>query len=1419
MEMESDSNSVKNDKTLTKVDFKPRKCDTDKSDSDKVKSDAFQLEIDSTQMKMDSCPSNRNSMSVIQFSPKQFSDVETSDGSSTNHTINDIYDNMIHTKVLHGSPIYSDDLSISASPKSNNSGRMSTPSSFQSPAGENISIEIPRLKNIERENLPLLVDVTKSAVQREYQYPRICDMTNRGSVELNDSSWKSVSPGYCENYRDTGTATLIRNPDTDTAVSFTRKSLNPSVGNKDKKDGPLNSDQLLERLRETGESTSIRSDSLDDSINSVAHNMLKPEYSSPLNGSEPSISEGFNRFVDIEKEKSDICDAKFIQTSTFSTALPNTPVNDPGPDSGGMMNNLSFKESTQDLDEQVTHLSGKSPSPIRHTNSNGSGAQFFSYDNHNQFKNDGSFTHDNCQIEKMDSEILNQSLIGSNLGTNKSDLPVNERSPSPLSDDELNERGKHNTNPVLQTEMIDKVSKFYEYLENESVRDGQNPEDAISAISVQAIPLQISADNALRFGTFEGNQGKVSSPSVLETPNPVIKGSEAIVYQTTSDCTTMHAPDMLQKVDVFIQPDEKSLNMDESFNSVDSPGVDETKAVLDSVASDIPGVPVSSSSPIEVTDGKNDSNHPVEEVDVPDMDLPKVFSDNIKDISSEPVQKQEVGFGTTTESFQYSNPVINDGDSDLPDMNNYPETTPAVKTDEMGVDTSNGTLVKGNDKDIACSLANDASEDVEVISISDSSTGELLDDAVQFVCEIKSESVKNTSKLRTRRKFKRSNKRDFDAQNSTDSYASTQGTMRGSKKPTAIKAMDSLKRKRVDTPNLLFDRQVKRSNCPSDDGDSVNTKNPSDDQFGGALNCKFDLSESSNVSSTLASIENPSALETSEIPSSIDTISSEKSLASQLKMNMSSSDALIGTKRFQDGVPLSVKKVQYPDQSEIQAEKVRPVSLRKGGHSRSASVVCDQNVGKSQQVGKVKSEASKSFDLPCSKDSSCLISASASVSDILQKAQYSSDIVKKASGQNTASSQENNFNDEQRPLSSTPSVNNDGKYIPTYYKSEKLEDNRVLNQLSSNTISSDRLKSEISDELSVRTSHTSSNEYWKPLSNEESTEVPIEEEEKTISSTKDFDEFVDMFENGKLLKRVITKGDVNLKPPEYGQLAKVDLLCYTSEGDLVDHYTGDVVVGEFDIPYGVDFCLQTMRPGSEAYLKVDSRYAYRDYEWKIKDVIIPPKSDLEYHIKLIDVRDFPSCDYFQHKDIIRICEYKKFIGNNYAKAGDYGTAAKCYRHFLSHIQGVSGVDDMITAVTNNLAMCYIKEKQYSDAKVLLDDVLRQDGQNTKALMRMSHCLEALGDLREALIYAGKAHELCPDEHTERVLKSIKQKLLKHQVELSKFSRRMFNNETTQSADVPKRKTSVYGIFTWKGALVLSVIIGAGVMLFAKFRGR
>ncbi|XP_036332748.1 peptidyl-prolyl cis-trans isomerase FKBP8 [Rhagoletis pomonella] len=273
------------------------------------------------------------------------------------------------------------------------------------------------------------------------------------------------------------------------------------------------------------------------------------------------------------------------------------------------------------------------------------------------------------------------------------------------------------------------------------------------------------------------------------------------------------------------------------------------------------------------------------------------------------------------------------------------------------------------------------------------------------------------------------------------------------------------------------------------------------------------------------------------------------------------------------------------------------------------------------------------------------------------------------------------------------------------------------------------------------------------------------------------DESCDVLGNGQLVKRVLKQSTTG-KRPTRGDLVTVSFTGKLPDGTVVEQKKNfQMHVGDFEVVQGLDMAIPLMSVGEVAEIRIDTRFAYGSLGFKNENnesASVPADANLIYEVHLLDSKGEDFSDLKSYEVRRKYGTSKKERANFWYNRNEFNTAIQLYRRALEYLDDRDGDPDSAfdkedlelsnsdlqtlledrLIVYNNLAMAQIKISAFDAALKSVENVLRCQPNNSKALYRKGRILEGKGDTKGAISLLQKAATLEPDS------KAIQQDLAK-----------------------------------------------------------
>uniref|UniRef100_A0AAY4AA54 peptidylprolyl isomerase n=1 Tax=Denticeps clupeoides TaxID=299321 RepID=A0AAY4AA54_9TELE len=216
----------------------------------------------------------------------------------------------------------------------------------------------------------------------------------------------------------------------------------------------------------------------------------------------------------------------------------------------------------------------------------------------------------------------------------------------------------------------------------------------------------------------------------------------------------------------------------------------------------------------------------------------------------------------------------------------------------------------------------------------------------------------------------------------------------------------------------------------------------------------------------------------------------------------------------------------------------------------------------------------------------------------------------------------------------------------------------------------------------------------------------------------------ELTEDGGIVRRIKVKGE-GYNNPNDGATVHV-FLEGRCGGRIFESRDVHFVVGESEdanVPLGVDRAMEKMQKGECCLLYLNSKYGFGK-EGK-PEYNIRPNSDLEYEVTL---KDFVKAKESWEMDLNEKLEQSlvvKHKGTQFFKANRYHQAVIQYQRIVSWLEMECGVgkdqqqtiQHHLMVAQLNLALCYLRMREFSHVVDNCNKVIELDADNEKALFR------------------------------------------------------------------------------------------------------
>ncbi|XP_077017695.1 peptidyl-prolyl cis-trans isomerase FKBP5 [Tamandua tetradactyla] len=281
----------------------------------------------------------------------------------------------------------------------------------------------------------------------------------------------------------------------------------------------------------------------------------------------------------------------------------------------------------------------------------------------------------------------------------------------------------------------------------------------------------------------------------------------------------------------------------------------------------------------------------------------------------------------------------------------------------------------------------------------------------------------------------------------------------------------------------------------------------------------------------------------------------------------------------------------------------------------------------------------------------------------------------------------------------------------------------------------------------------------------------------------------DLFEDGGIIRRIKQKGEGYSNPNE-GAKVEIHLEAYCG-GRMFDCRDVVFIVGEgedHDIPLGIDRALERMQREEQCILHLRPRYGFGE-AGKPK-FGIEPNAELTYEVTLKSFEKAKESWEMDTKEKLEKAAIVKEKGTIYFKGGKYVQAAIQYGKIVSWLEMEYGLSEkeskasesFLLAAFLNLAMCYLKLREYTKAVECCDKALVLDSANEKGLYRRGEAQLLMNEFDSAREDFEKVLEVNPQNKAARMqISTCQKKAREHNERDRKIYANMFKKFAEQDA--------------------------------------
>ncbi|CAJ1050663.1 peptidyl-prolyl cis-trans isomerase FKBP5 [Xyrichtys novacula] len=263
-------------------------------------------------------------------------------------------------------------------------------------------------------------------------------------------------------------------------------------------------------------------------------------------------------------------------------------------------------------------------------------------------------------------------------------------------------------------------------------------------------------------------------------------------------------------------------------------------------------------------------------------------------------------------------------------------------------------------------------------------------------------------------------------------------------------------------------------------------------------------------------------------------------------------------------------------------------------------------------------------------------------------------------------------------------------------------------------------------------------------------------------------------DDGGILRRIKVKGEGYTNPNDG---ASVDVhLEGRCGGRLFDCRDVSFIVGEAEdkgVPLGVDRAMDKMQKGECCVLYLQPKYAFGS-EGK-PEYKIGPDQEIVYEVTLKEFKRVKESWEMDLNEKLNLALGVKHKGNYYFKAGRYHQAVIQYQRIVSWLEMECGtgieqqkrIQDFVLTSHLNLALCYLRIKEFSQVVENCNKVIELDENNEKALYRRGEARLLRNEFSLAMADFQQVLQVNPSNRAARAQISICQSKIKEHHEQDK----------------------------------------------------
>ena len=350
----------------------------------------------------------------------------------------------------------------------------------------------------------------------------------------------------------------------------------------------------------------------------------------------------------------------------------------------------------------------------------------------------------------------------------------------------------------------------------------------------------------------------------------------------------------------------------------------------------------------------------------------------------------------------------------------------------------------------------------------------------------------------------------------------------------------------------------------------------------------------------------------------------------------------------------------------------------------------------------------------------------------------------------------------------------------------------------------------------------------------ETTDMPVVDEKLDETTGTDKcdntkDEWLDILGSGQILKKVLREGQKDTRP-QRNDVCVVNIEGKLEDGTVIEKYENLTInAGDGETVQGVDLVLSLMDEGECALVKVGPRFGFgpQGRAAELSFPAVPGDAVVIYTLELLHASPEPELDSMSIAERKKIGNRKRERGNWWYGRGENTLAIQCYRRALEYLDEATGgiqiepdnpledpdkeakefaLQDILEdrlKVYNNLAAAQLKIGSLEAALMSVENVLRCQPNNVKALFRKAKVLSEKGENQAASEVLERITILDPDNkmvHTELKMQRLKAK------ENTRLQKNLYQKMMGGAAPKPSKQNKTD--YSSRSKLPLGVVVGS-----------